>query len=47
MLKLIKRCPQYVDGYREYCREMYDNHIVYFLPVDPKNIDGGWFGRVV
>ena len=45
MLKLIKRCPQYVDGYREYCREMYDNHIVYFLPVDPKNIDGGWFER--
>ena len=25
MLKLIKRCLEYVQGYREYCRELYEN----------------------
>ena len=31
MLKLIKRCPEYVAGYREYCQEMYDNHVTYHV----------------
>ena len=25
MLKLIKRCPEYVDGYRQYCQEAMEN----------------------
>ena len=25
MVKLIKRCPQYTRGYKEYCQELYDN----------------------
>lgn len=45
MLKLIKRCPEYVSGYREYCQELYDNNVIYFRPTDPKLIDDEWFGR--
>ena len=45
MLKLIRRCPEFVDGYREYCRELHDNHVVYFLPTNPAFIDDGWFER--
>lgn len=45
MLRLIKRCPEYVCGYREYCQEAYDNNIIYFRPTDPKLIDDGWFDR--
>ena len=45
MLKLIKRCPDYVDGYREYCRELYDHNVIYFRPTDPKLIDSEWFDR--
>lgn len=45
VLELIKRCPEYVGGYREYCREAFDNHIVYFRPTDPRLIDDGWFIR--
>ena len=45
MLQLIKRCPEYTDGYRDYCREMYDHHVVYFRPTNPDFIDENWFSR--
>ena len=45
MLKLIRRCPEYVSGYREYCQEAYDNHVIYFRPTNPKLIDNEWFSR--
>lgn len=45
MLKLIHRDIKYVDGYREYCREFYDNGITYFRPANPLKIDEGWFER--
>ena len=45
MLELIKRCPEYVLGYRDYCRELYDNNISYFRPTNPDSIDDDWFLR--
>ena len=45
MLQLIKRCPEYVSGYREYCRELYDSGEPYFRPTPPDAIDEGWFAR--
>ena len=45
MLQLIKRCPEYVSGYKEYCRELYDNNVVYFRPTNPDSIDEDWFSR--
>lgn len=45
MLELIKRCPEYVSGYKEYCQEMYDSNIIYFKPTNPNNIDDEWFER--
>lgn len=45
MLKLIKRCPEYVSGYKAYCQELYDNNVIYFRPTDPKLIDYEWFSR--
>ena len=45
MLKLIKRCPEYVCGYRAYCQEAYDHHVAYFRPTEPGRIDGEWFER--
>ena len=45
MVKLIKRCPEYVQGYKEYCQELYDHQVVYFRPTDPRNIDEDWFFR--
>lgn len=45
MLKLIKRCPEYTTGYKEYCQELYDNHVIYFRPTNPKSIDDDWFFR--
>ena len=45
MLELIKRCPEYVAEYKEYCQEMYDNNVIYFRPTDPKSIDNDWFFR--
>ena len=44
-MKLIKRCPEFVAGYKEYCQELYDNHVIYFRPTDPKVIDDVWFFR--
>ena len=45
MVQLIKRCPEYVSGYRDYCRELYDNNITYFRPTNPDSIDKDWFLR--
>lgn len=45
MVQLIKRCPEYVMGYKEYCQELYDNHVTYFRPTNPRNIDDEWFFR--
>ncbi len=45
MLKLIQRCPEFVSGYREYCREMYDKGVTFFRPTPPETIDDGWFAR--
>lgn len=45
MLQLIKRSPDYVAGYREYCREVYDSGVLYFRPTNPESIDDGWFAR--
>lgn len=45
LLKLIRRCPEFVDGYREYCQEAYDSHVTYFIPTSPTKIDDGWFAR--
>ena len=45
MLELIKRCPEYTAGYREYCREMYAQNVVFFRPPHPDTIDDGWFER--
>ena len=43
MLQLIKRCPEYADGYKAYCREYYDHNIVFFRPSNPKYLVGDWF----
>ena len=45
MLRLIRRCPEYVAGYRDYCRELYENNVVYFRPMDPDQVDEDWFLR--
>lgn len=45
MLQLIKRCPEYTSGYKEYCRELYDNNVTYFRPTNPDTIDENWFSR--
>ncbi len=45
MVELIKRCPECVAGYKEYCQELYDNHEIYFRPTNPKDIDDDWFYR--
>ena len=45
MLELIQRCPEFVSGYREYCREMYAKGVTYFRPTPPETIDEGWFQR--
>ena len=45
MVELIKRCPEYVAGYKAYCQELYDNHVIYFRPTNPDSIDDEWFSR--
>ena len=45
MLELIGRCPEFVPGYREYCRELYDHGVVFFRPTRPESVDEGWFER--
>lgn len=45
MLQLIKRCPEFAMGYKEYCQELYDHHVVYFQPTNPDLIDEAWFSR--
>ena len=45
MLELIKRCPEYVSGYKDYCNEIYNDQkaLSYFRPTDPESIDENWF----
>lgn len=45
MVRLIPRCPEFAVGYREYCQELFDNHVTYFIPTNPATIDDGWFLR--
>jgi len=45
MLELVRRSPDYVSGYRAYCREAYEHGAVFFVPTDPDRIDDGWFSR--
>ena len=45
MLKIIKRDKLYVNQYKEYCKEFYDNNIVTFVPTNPERIDDTWFER--
>lgn len=44
-MQLIKRCPEYTLGYKEYCKELYKNNVVYFRPTNPDRIDEDWFSR--
>ena len=43
MIQLIKRCPEYAEGYKAYCQESYDHNIVFFRPSNPKYLVGDWF----
>ena len=47
MLQLIKRSPEYVNGYKAYCQEAFDNNVIYFVPTIPIKIDEmiGFFER--
>ena len=45
MLQLIARDAAHTPGYREYCAEMHDRRVIYFVPTNPARIDGGWFER--
>ena len=38
MLQLIKRCPEYAEGYKAYCQEAYDHNVVFFRPSNPKSM---------
>lgn len=44
-LILLPRDPRFLDGYRAYCQEFYDHHIVCFRPSNPARIDETWFAR--
>lgn len=45
MLELIKRRPEYAAGYKQYCRESYDNGVVFFRPANPDLLNDDWFSR--
>jgi len=45
MLKLVCRQASFVDGYREYCKEFYENDVKWFRPTNPDRIDESWFER--
>ena len=45
MLQLIKRSPEYAEGYKAYCQEYYDHNIVFFRSSNPKYLEDGWFER--
>ena len=45
MLAFLKRDPRFMQGYKEYCQEFYDNNIFWFQPTNPKRIDENWFER--
>ena len=45
MLRLIRRCPEYAEGYKTYCREFHEHNIVFFRPTNPEYLDEDWFSR--
>lgn len=45
MIKLIKRNSSFMNGYKEYCQESWDNNIFWFRPTNPQKIDVNWFER--
>ena len=45
MLELIPRSLEYLQGYKEYSRELYEAEVIFFRPVPPDYIDEGWFIR--
>jgi predicted acetyltransferase len=45
VLKLIRRNPLFLNGYREYCQEFFEHNIVYVRPTNPAFIDENWFER--
>jgi predicted acetyltransferase len=45
MLELIKRCPEFMPGYKAYCQEFYDKGVVFFRPTPPRFMDDNWFIR--
>ena len=45
LLELIERRLEFVPGYRDYCRELFEEGARYFRPMDPAFVDDGWFLR--
>ncbi len=45
MLELIKRCPDFLEGYRDFCREIYEKNVIWYRPMPPDSVDEGWFFR--
>lgn len=45
MLSLIHRDSSYMQGYKEYCQEYWDENIVWFRPTNPKSISDDWFEK--
>lgn len=45
VIKLICRDKSFVNEYKEYCQEFYDNKIITFVPTNPSRIDDTWFER--
>lgn len=45
MLEIIVRKKEFVNSYKEYCHEFYDNNILTFRPTNPSVIDDDWFER--
>ena len=45
MLELIRRCPEYLSGYRDYCSELRESGCRYFCPMKPELVDEAWYYR--
>lgn len=45
MLRMIRRCPEFLSGYKSYCQELYDSGVLYFRSMDPAHVDLDWFYR--
>lgn len=42
-MKLISRNKKYLEGYKDYCQEFYDNNIITFKPANPDIVNLEWF----